>query len=309
MPAVDQSFVSTGPDAVEARMREQYGTVRLRGDRTAMHERTLAAPEFTLNRMAFTGAFSVVADVPVLSTSLCSGIYRWQVDDEDGDAHSRPVLIRPGHVMHATCGDSHAITATFDLDSLERMARSFYADDGLTVSFDSSVPISRASAQLYRRLLIDAHANLPVLADSDMLRASLYRMMTVGLLECFALHGEPARRRDSVRSRQVGYRRARAFVDDHAAEPISVNDVAAAASLSVPQLDEAVRGHSTTGADATGELRRARLAGAHRDLLAGDPTTGDPGRDVALRWGFAPHNFARVYRETFGQAPRETLEL
>ncbi|MEN0022867.1 MAG: AraC family transcriptional regulator [Microbacterium sp.] len=307
MTTLDESVVSTGFDAVEARMREQYGKVQLTESDTAMHERSVITPEFFLNRIRFTGSFAVTAELPMLTTVISSGRYGWSAGEEEGDARAQPFLIRPDSVVHASCGNAKMVAMSFDAPSLEQMARSFYADDRLTVRFDSSGPVDEAASALYRRLLVGSLAHMPLLAESDLLRASLYRMMVAGLLECFALHGDPVHRRDSVRSRQKGYRRARAYIDDHAADPITVVEVAAASSLSVPQLDDAVRSHSTTGTDAAGELRRVRLAGAHRDLLAGDPTAGTSVREIALRWGYAPDNFARAYRAAYGCSPRETL--
>ncbi|MFE7846774.1 helix-turn-helix domain-containing protein [Microbacterium sp. NPDC057407] len=93
----------------------------------------------------------------------------------------------------------------------------------------------------------------------------------------------------------------------HASQPITVEDIARATSLSVAQLNHAVHEFSPTGNDTAGELRRARLVGAHRDLLTADPERGDTVRDIALRWGFAPANFARIYRSAFGATPRQTI--
>lgn len=303
----NQAFVSTGLDAVEARMREQYGKVQLTEADTVMREHTLITPEFFVNRMAFTGSFSVTAEVPVLTTVISTGRYRWVAGEEEGDAHAQPFLVRPDSAIRASCGDSKMVAMSFDGQVLERMARDLYADESLSIRFDSSNPLDPASGRLYRDLLVNVQAYLPLLIESDLLRASLYRLMASGLLESFALHGDRVRRRDSVRAQQEGYRRARAYIDDHADSPITVNDVAAAASLSVAQVDEAVRRHSTSGNDTAGELQRARLAGAHRDLLAGDPTAGDTVRRIALRWGFTPGNFARSYRAAYGRPPRDSL--
>ena len=55
-------------------------------------------------------------------------------------------------------------------------------------------------------------------------------------------------------------------------------------------------------------VRRVRLEGAHRELQAADPTTGDTVAAIAARWGFGkPDRFAAVYRATFGVAPSHTL--
>ncbi|MDQ4118039.1 MAG: helix-turn-helix domain-containing protein, partial [Actinomycetota bacterium] len=56
------------------------------------------------------------------------------------------------------------------------------------------------------------------------------------------------------------------------------------------------------------ELRRARMARAHADLRAGDPTRGDTVATIAMRWGFSnPGRFAAEYREAYGTSPSETL--
>ena len=55
-------------------------------------------------------------------------------------------------------------------------------------------------------------------------------------------------------------------------------------------------------------LRRVRLEGAHRDLVTGDPTTGDTVAAIAARWGFAKAGrFSTVYAAAYGQPPSQTL--
>jgi transcriptional regulator GlxA family with amidase domain len=67
-------------------------------------------------------------------------------------------------------------------------------------------------------------------------------------------------------------------------------------------------GHITCAVSCSSYLRRARLAGAHADLLAADPTTGDTVAAIAARWGFAqPGRFARHYRSVYGVLPSTTL--
>ncbi|MEU4560609.1 helix-turn-helix transcriptional regulator [Actinoplanes sp. NPDC023936] len=101
-------------------------------------------------------------------------------------------------------------------------------------------------------------------------------------------------------------RRAMAYIDEHAAQPIAAEDIAAAADISVRGLQAAFARHGDL--TPTGYLRRARLHGAHRDLLAGDPTRGDTVAAIARRWGFAnPGRFAVEYRTAYGQPPHHTL--
>ncbi|MFE3166081.1 helix-turn-helix domain-containing protein [Streptomyces sp. NPDC059224] len=98
-------------------------------------------------------------------------------------------------------------------------------------------------------------------------------------------------------------RRAIAYIDDHADQPITVADMAAAVHVTIRTLQYAFRRHLDTTPMAC--LRRVRLAQAHRDLLAAGSGSG---ATVAARWGFAhPGRFAALYRDAHGTSPADTL--
>lgn len=80
-------------------------------------------------------------------------------------------------------------------------------------------------------------------------------------------------------------RRAVEFMDTHAGEAISITDVAVAARIGPRSLQSAFRQHREE--PPLQYLRRARMARAHRDLQAGDPTRGNTVAAIAARWGFA----------------------
>lgn len=307
MPLSVSTFASADIDEVEARLSAQYGTVDIGSADGSLREDRTSTTRFSLSRGTYSGSFVATTEAPALSAMIASGRHHWSTGDEHGDGRAMPLLVRPGVDIRASWGDTQVVILTYDIPALERVARTVHADDGFTVRFASGIPIDATRGRFYRDVLASTLAYLPLLAESEMLQASLHRTMAAALLECFALLDQPSRRSDSVRSQQVGYRRARAFIDDHAAEPITVDDIAAAASLTARQLDDAIKAHSPCGLGAAAELRRARLAGAHDDLLAGDPTRGHTVRAIALRWGFAPDNFAREYRSAYGASPRQTL--
>ncbi|WP_350278010.1 AraC family transcriptional regulator [Kribbella sp. HUAS MG21] len=101
-------------------------------------------------------------------------------------------------------------------------------------------------------------------------------------------------------------RRAVAYVDAHAGEPITVEDIASAAGTSSRALQYAFRRH--LACTPREYLRRVRLERAHRDLQDADPSRGDTVAAVALRWGFTSTGwFGRHYRAAYGRAPGETL--
>jgi AraC-like DNA-binding protein len=104
----------------------------------------------------------------------------------------------------------------------------------------------------------------------------------------------------------VTVRRAVAFVDAHAGQPVTVTEIAAAAGVTPRALQYAFRRHY--GTTITGYLRRIRLERAHRQLRAADPTAGATVAQIARRWGWtSPSGFAAAYRNQYRVPPSHTL--
>jgi AraC-like DNA-binding protein len=101
-------------------------------------------------------------------------------------------------------------------------------------------------------------------------------------------------------------RSAIAFIDAHAAEPIGLAEVAAAAQLSPRALQAAFRRH--LGTTPLNHLRAVRMARIHADLQAARPGDGQTVSAVANRWGFSQlSRFAHAYKRRYGVSPRQTL--
>ncbi|WP_232663864.1 AraC family transcriptional regulator [Pseudonocardia sp. TRM90224] len=102
-------------------------------------------------------------------------------------------------------------------------------------------------------------------------------------------------------------RRALAFCEEHAHEPISVADMAAAAGLGVRQLQRGFQAELGVGPMA--HLSRVRLDHAHQDLRAvGQGRATGTVTEIAYRWGFYHlSRFAERYRRTYGCTPSQTL--
>lgn len=94
-------------------------------------------------------------------------------------------------------------------------------------------------------------------------------------------------------------RRALAFIDHHAGDDLSLQDIAAAGGCSPRALQEAFRRHLDT--TPTAHLRARRLVGVRRELHE------HPERsvaEVAHAWGFLHlGRFAAAYRREFGELP------
>lgn len=100
-------------------------------------------------------------------------------------------------------------------------------------------------------------------------------------------------------------RRAIALIESDPAAPITVTEIAAASFASVRAVQLAFRRYLDTTPMAY--LRRVRLAGAHEDLLAGDPEEVTV-TQIASRWGVIDRSrFAAAYRTAYGCTPAETL--
>ncbi|WWQ68877.1 helix-turn-helix transcriptional regulator [Streptomyces sp. Q6] len=148
---------------------------------------------------------------------------------------------------------------------------------------------------------------VPELAAQPLVTSTAAQHLAASVLTAFpntALHAPTATDRNDSHTGTL--RRALAHIDDHAREPLTVADIAAAAHVTVRALQYAFRRHLDTTPLA--HLRRVRLSHAHHDLLAADPSTGATVTGVAAMWGFHHSGrFATLYREAYGRPPLHTL--
>ncbi|MFJ9609030.1 helix-turn-helix transcriptional regulator [Kitasatospora sp. NPDC101176] len=113
---------------------------------------------------------------------------------------------------------------------------------------------------------------------------------------------EAVDRRDAT---SATLRRAMAFIDANAHRDIGLADIAASVPVTPRAVQYAFARHA--GTTPLAYLKRARLAGAHRELCAGDRHTATV-TGIAQRWGFAhPGRFAEAYRRQYGASPSTTL--
>jgi len=177
------------------------------------------------------------------------------------------------------------------------------------VKFSSTSPRTRVLGEQWTTLTTYiTHALSPAgsLARSPIAKANAFAHIASVLLATFPNasfddSGEPS---SNLANRSV--RRALAYIDDNAHRPITVEDVAEAAGVSLRVLQYAFR--STLGSTPNQRLRRVRLARAHEDLLVADPSRGDTVTRIAHAWGFMHvGRFAQEYRANYGATPMERL--
>ncbi|MGW8482031.1 helix-turn-helix transcriptional regulator [Microbacterium sp. NPDC055903] len=223
------------------------------------------------------------------------------VDGEDG---AGTPWITDGRAVEAQWDGAAVVQALiFDRMLAQELARQMSGDAGLVLSVTGAMP-DRPSDALHWQRTFDyvLQALTGSAADDDILRASLQRHALWTTLATFpTTFRDTMKRSPQTRAAPALVRRALDFIADNASRPITVDDVAGAVHLSTRGLQMAFRrALETTPGE---ELRRARLAGAHRDLKE----TEDPIAVVARRWGFShPSRFAGYYREQYGTAPSGT---
>ena len=191
-----------------------------------------------------------------------------------------------------------------------RIAAARWGIDAASFRFESMVPVSPQMGQYWRNTITYLHRAFeePYSAvSSPLLRAALVEFTASAALAVFPNTARPA---DDARVRgrvaPATVRRAVAFIESHAREPVTLTQMAEAAGATGRALQQAFRRHYDI--TPTGYLRRVRLERAHRQLQTADPATGMTVAEAARRWGWANQaKFAAAYRAQYGVPPSHTL--
>lgn len=155
-----------------------------------------------------------------------------------------------------------------------------------------------AGAAFYREQILGR----PELYTDDLLRQQATRQLVTSAITTFDL----VETMTSTARESAAVRRALAYIDDHLREPMTLQDIAHAARVGPRALQYAFR--RQRGETPMDRLRKARMAGAHADLVAADPTAGVTVGAVAVSWGFSNQGrFSAAYRLQYGVSPTATL--
>ncbi|WP_420367018.1 helix-turn-helix domain-containing protein [Curtobacterium sp. L1-20] len=183
------------------------------------------------------------------------------------------------------------------------VAAEHYLADG-TLSFDRSRTPSPTAVTQWRGSVGAAMQALRSDGVNSLAWQEAQRDVARSLFALYRYQGEPV---------PTGYGaprnfRLRAAVDHihaHAAEALTVSEIAGAAGFSVRGLQEAFQ--RTLGRSPMMYLREVRLRRAREDLLRADYSTTSVAT-LASRWGFTHFGrFSSEYLRRFGEYPRQTL--
>jgi AraC-like DNA-binding protein len=231
------------------------------------------------------------------------------------DTGAESVNLRPGDCFllppdrpYQVAWNSAAVTVTtLGFENLQRDAGPLV--DHETVSVDFSRPITPAAGRHWAQTIWYVErvvGSSPLLDAAPLARRELGWLVNSAVLACFPNSTLDAESASYPGDTPQPLRRALAFIDEHADDPITLNEIAAAARLSPRGLQAAFRRHLDTTPLA--HLRTVRMQRAHHDLQNAEPGDGTSVGAVAARWGFTHlGRFAIDYRRRFSIYPSQTL--
>ncbi|WP_309065025.1 helix-turn-helix transcriptional regulator [Microbacterium sp.] len=192
-----------------------------------------------------------------------------------------------------------------DRSVAQHVARQVTGDDLLTLRLTDVAPKSPGAGRYWNRMFNYVMHAVAAADDDPIIESTLTRHAVLTALSTFPSTFSEAMASEPRLSAPAVVRRAVEYMDSHAHEPITVDDVARAVHISTRGLQYAFRRALDT--TPTAHLRRVRLDGAHRDLRNAGPA--ETVSAIARRWGFSNiTRFAAAYRTVYGRSPRETLE-
>ncbi|RAO32843.1 putative thc operon regulatory protein [Micromonospora noduli] len=312
-----QRYATAETDEAHDYIRRAFFDVKVRfagGSRDGAGLRTITTrlTDIGVTRLHYSARTQVqtAPDGDLTTTHLMSG--RFMIARNKDEYRLRPgdvVLMLPDQPQEAEFDDVDSFTTRLPRALLEEAAHAQTGISGADLRFDSSRPISAALGRHWTQTL--SHLTRSVLCDPALMANPLVVGNTRHLLAATALavfpntaHGPALRAAGEVTPRAL--RRAVTYVDDHADQPITLDQVAAAAGVRPRALQLAFRRHHDT--TPMRYVRQVRLERAHCDLQAGSPTTGVTVAMIATRWGFTHlGRFSTDYRAAYGCSPSHTL--
>lgn len=304
------SVVLRDPESTERELGHYFPDIRLgRIDREVFSSRfaTTAGPHFSIVDYGIEAPGAAVGGSDHLVVIMSGGTgYRL--------AHGRSVIdtsrpfLSPAEGL-AGCWESFsAVLVSLDIAQVERVARTASGDEGFRLTRTGTAPVSADHARHWNAVVAGFRRTLelaPDAFDSSLVAEGAFHHLATALLHAFHTSWlDVAQRSPEPRAGSSVVRRALEYLQEHAGDPITVQQVAEAAFISTRGLHYAFT--RELGESPTEVLRRIRLERARADLAASDRSVTVAA--VARRWGFAhPSRFAQAYLRAFGEYPADTL--
>ncbi|MFI2104596.1 helix-turn-helix transcriptional regulator [Isoptericola sp. NPDC019693] len=295
--------------AAEAALAAIFPGVQLRAPRESfefsIRSASVAHATWTDHTLPLAGTTTMGDPGPVIVLRLQGRIRL----EHAGAAHTEgPALLDAAGPASATWQTARSSGFALDREYVRAVATRLTGRDQPAHLFHAGRPRGPAEALTWAAAASFAAEALTTHADAlaaPTLQRSLVHHLVLTLLHTFPNVATDDPGAGADRALPAVVRRAVAFMDEHAHEPITVDEVAAAVHVSTRGLQAAFR--RSLGTTPGEVLRRARLDGARRELLGADPDVTTVAA-VAHRWGFLHlGHFASRYRDAHGELPSATL--
>ncbi|MFI5611928.1 AraC family transcriptional regulator [Amycolatopsis sp. NPDC051903] len=305
------------PDEAVTRLSRVYCPYKLRPSGPAAffcHHVTRGAGRVRVMDLTFGGEEVVVEPLPfgdfIVVAAPQAGSFSVESDADELTRTTTGALAMDAYRRRRLTwsGDARVTNFVFDRAAFEHTAAELLGfDEPAPVRFAIREPAPHRAHQwrAVGHLLTDHLTRFGGTLDHGLAETQLFRLAVATVLDAFphTLDTTVAPPAGPAAPRAV--RRARDFLELHADTDVRVEDVAAAAGLSVRGLHAAF--HRADLPSPMKHLREIRLRRAHEELVAKSPedTTVTA---VALRWGFSnAHRFAALHREHYGTSPGRAL--
>jgi AraC-like DNA-binding protein len=219
-------------------------------------------------------------------------------------------MVPPTDFSVATNRNARYATVQLPAAVTDSLARELTGIPAGQLRFEAMTPVSATAGRAFTGLALMIQAQLVTsgaTAVYPLVAQELTRLAAASMLETFPNTTMTFGERSGLNwVAPAAVWRAVAFIEEHAGEPITPDQVAAAAGLSSRALRAGFQRHLSI--TPTGYLRRIRLERAHADLAAASPETGLTVAMVARRWGWASRaQFTAAYERRFTVPPGHTL--
>lgn len=232
------------------------------------------------------------------------GDYRAASNDESLDT-AKPFLLRPG-IARSWSSDHRLMVVNLDVGAL---ARHVGADpQGARLVTASSGPLTEAAASYWCHVARHAASvfSTSALSGYALIHKATTDLVLASAVDAFGMTVEQVGSPACDAALPTAVRRAAQFIEDNAAAPIGIVEIAEAARMSVRGVQLVFRRALDT--TPTEYLRRARLRHAREHLARSTPAETTV-TEVARVWGFTNlSRFSTAYRQAYDESPRQTLE-
>jgi AraC-like DNA-binding protein len=319
VPVQRAELVTQDMELLEDLVRQLYGdhVGRFRCDDPARIDgqiRSVTAGELGAGQLRY-GGVSYQAEVDPVAMPIAMAVTQGcgrigTARDEVSFGRGGAFLISPDRPMTSAFDDAEYAALQVPQAVVSELARERTGMPPGRLRFEGMAPISAEAERMFARTAEFICGQL-VPSETTQVSALVVQEMT-RLAAAVMLETFPNTTMTVPYLRGPGWvapaavRRAAAFIEAHADQPLTMDQIAAAAGVTGRALQYAFR--RTFNLTPTGYLRRIRLDRARKELHAADPAAGVTVAEVARRWGWASQaQFAQAYRQRFEETPAAAL--